>query len=94
MELVRAAGVILFRRAKPSLEPHFLLMQTSYGGHHWTPPKGHVDPGEDDFTAALRETEEEAGLKRDAHFSLDEGFKVEIEYKVVGWREVGAASTD
>ena len=27
-----------------------------------TPPKGHLDPGEDDMTAALRETKEEAGL--------------------------------
>jgi bis(5'-nucleosidyl)-tetraphosphatase len=41
-ELVRAAGFVLFRRL-PSVE--FLLMQTSYGQHHWTPPKGHVDPG-------------------------------------------------
>jgi len=37
-----ASGFIIFRRA-PTIE--FLLMQTSYGEHHWTPPKGHVDPG-------------------------------------------------
>ena len=41
-ELVRAAGFVLFRR-NPSVE--YLLMQTSYGQHHWSPPKGHVDPG-------------------------------------------------
>lgn len=36
-------------------------MKASYGSFHWTPPKGHVDEGEDDFTTALRETQEEAG---------------------------------
>ncbi|XP_049877093.1 bis(5'-nucleosyl)-tetraphosphatase [asymmetrical] isoform X2 [Pectinophora gossypiella] len=38
------------------------MLQTSYGEHHWTPPKGHVDPGESDWVTALRETKEEAGL--------------------------------
>ena len=46
-ELVRAAGFVLFRR-NPSVE--YLLMQTSYGQHHWTPPKGHVDPGKIGFS--------------------------------------------
>ena len=41
-ELVRAAGFVLFRRV-PAIE--YLLMQTSYGKNHWSPPKGHVDPG-------------------------------------------------
>ena len=36
--LVRAAGFILFRRPNNVIE--YLLMQTSYGKHHWTPPKG------------------------------------------------------
>lgn len=34
----RACGFIIFRRLCGNLE--YLLMQTSYGEHHWTPPKG------------------------------------------------------
>ena len=34
----RAAGLIIFRRITNEIE--FLLLQTSYGEHHWTPPKG------------------------------------------------------
>uniref|UniRef100_A0A8C9WTJ0 Nudix hydrolase domain-containing protein n=1 Tax=Scleropages formosus TaxID=113540 RepID=A0A8C9WTJ0_SCLFO len=49
-------------RHPPPQNSQYLLHQTSYGHHHWTPSKGHVDPGEDNMTTALRETEEEAGL--------------------------------
>ena len=41
-----AAGFVIFRRRDLSSEPEWLLLQTSYGEHHWTPPKGHLDPGE------------------------------------------------
>ncbi|XP_041465425.1 bis(5'-nucleosyl)-tetraphosphatase [asymmetrical]-like [Lytechinus variegatus] len=58
-EVLRAGGLIIFRRIELGIQ--YLLLQTSYGVHHWTPPKGHLDPGEDYRTAALRETEEEAG---------------------------------
>lgn len=42
--VVRACGFIVFRLLT-NLVPHadniqFLLLQTSYGIHHWTPPKG------------------------------------------------------
>ncbi|XP_072428792.1 bis(5'-nucleosyl)-tetraphosphatase [asymmetrical] [Chiloscyllium punctatum] len=83
---LRACGLIIFRRlnaglaAKPQ-DIEFLLLQTSYGQHHWTPPKGHVDPGEDDLQTALRETEEEAGL-RSNDFNLLDGYKKEIIYNV------------
>jgi 8-oxo-dGTP pyrophosphatase MutT (NUDIX family) len=61
MSVRRAAGIILVRSKSAN---EYLLMQTSYGKHHWTPPKGHVDPGETDWIAALRETKEEAGLEQ------------------------------
>lgn len=38
MAAVRAAGLIVFRIVSNQIE--YLLMQTSYGEHHWTPPKG------------------------------------------------------
>ncbi|KAK7877826.1 hypothetical protein WMY93_031534 [Mugilogobius chulae] len=78
---LRACGFIIFRRFSEKLE--FLLLQTSYGEHHWTPPKGHVDPGEDDLTTALRETREEAGLTQDQLRVVD-GFLQTLRYEVRG----------
>ena len=39
-DVVRAAGFIIFRRVPPHNIVEYLLMQTSYGQNHWTPPKG------------------------------------------------------
>ncbi|XP_058027956.1 bis(5'-nucleosyl)-tetraphosphatase [asymmetrical] [Ahaetulla prasina] len=87
---LRACGLIIFRRlpkarATAATDGHieYLLLQTSYGIHHWTPPKGHVDPGEDDLRTALRETQEEAGLAS-TQFTIQEGFKKELNYVVRG----------
>ncbi|XP_070599740.1 bis(5'-nucleosyl)-tetraphosphatase [asymmetrical] [Erythrolamprus reginae] len=87
---LRACGLVIFRRLPKAGAPaatdgpiEYLLLQTSYGTHHWTPPKGHVDPGEDDLSTALRETQEEAGLAS-AHFTVLEGFKKELNYVVQG----------
>ncbi|XP_050352183.1 bis(5'-nucleosyl)-tetraphosphatase [asymmetrical] [Nymphalis io] len=60
MSPTRAAGLVIYKKSNQII--NFLLLQTSYGEHHWTPPKGHVDPGESDWITALRETKEEAGL--------------------------------
>ncbi|XP_067621968.1 bis(5'-nucleosyl)-tetraphosphatase [asymmetrical] [Eurosta solidaginis] len=59
----RAAGLVIFRRVEKHIQ--FLLLRASYGEFHWSSPKGHVDPGEDDFTTALRETKEEAGYSEE-----------------------------
>ncbi|XP_014364644.2 bis(5'-nucleosyl)-tetraphosphatase [asymmetrical] [Papilio machaon] len=59
MSLTSAAGLVIFRYSNKVIQ--FLLLQTSYGQNHWTPPKGHVDPGESNWVTALRETKEEAG---------------------------------
>jgi bis(5'-nucleosidyl)-tetraphosphatase len=34
-----AAGFIIFRQVEQN-PIEYLLLQTSYGEHHWTPPKG------------------------------------------------------
>uniref|UniRef100_K7G0Q1 Bis(5'-nucleosyl)-tetraphosphatase [asymmetrical] n=1 Tax=Pelodiscus sinensis TaxID=13735 RepID=K7G0Q1_PELSI len=85
---LRACGLIIYRRLQSGSSSskigdniEYLLLQTSYGTHHWTPPKGHVDPGEDDLQTALRETQEEAGLNSN-QFTLIEGFKKELQYIV------------
>jgi bis(5'-nucleosidyl)-tetraphosphatase len=76
-----AAGLIIFRKLANQIE--YLLLQTSYGEHHFTPPKGHLDEGETYLDAALRETEEEAGLKP-TDYKIIESFKVELKYLVNG----------
>lgn len=42
-----------------------------------------MDPGEDDLTTALRETEEEAGLTAE-HLRLVDGFVQQLRYEVRG----------
>jgi len=80
---VKAAGLIIFRHLSAGTPIEYLLLQHSYGKRHWTPPKGHVDPGEDELTTAKRETEEEAGLKPSDYNIVDE-FKHSIFYKARG----------
>lgn len=50
---------------RTATEPRFLIVRTK-GGKRWTFPKGHVEPGEGDRDAALRELKEEAGVTGDA----------------------------
>ncbi|KAL0869650.1 hypothetical protein ABMA27_005899 [Loxostege sticticalis] len=79
MSPTRAAGLVIFRNVNQAVQ--FLLLQTSYGEHHWTPPKGHVDPGESDWVTALRETKEEAGLSED-DLEVYKNISKTLEYKV------------
>lgn len=58
-ELIRAAGGVVYTYS-PTGELLVLLIQDKYGV--WTLPKGHLDPGEDDATAAVREIAEETGI--------------------------------
>jgi len=83
-QLVRAAGLVVYRKDQPLGTIKYLIMKASYGSYHWSPPKGHVDPGEDDLTTALRETKEEAGLGRGEHYRLCEDFRRELTYQVKG----------
>lgn len=69
----RSAGFVLFRRPA-GREPLFLLLDY---GRHWDFPKGHVEPGEDDLTAARRELEEETGITQITQLA---GFAREIDY--------------
>ncbi|CAK9831222.1 Bis(5'-nucleosyl)-tetraphosphatase [asymmetrical] [Anthophora retusa] len=77
----RACGFVIFRRVQGIVE--YLLMQASYGNHHWSPPKGHVDPGESDMTTAQRETKEETGLFP-SDLKIIEDAKQELRYDVKG----------
>lgn len=53
---VEGAGGIVFR-------PDGAVLLLRHRNGTWVFPKGHLDPGEDALTAALREVEEEAGVQ-------------------------------
>jgi len=69
----RSAGVIAYR-VGDAREPEFLLLDY---GKHWDYPKGHLEQGEDEAAAALRELAEETGFD---DVDLIEGFRHEITY--------------
>lgn len=56
----RSAGGVVFRQ-EPGDGLRFLLILDRY--RRWTLPKGHLEPGERDEEAALREIEEETGIR-------------------------------
>jgi len=59
MEETRSAGVIIF--LDTSNEKSFLLLK--YPAGHWDFVKGKIEPGETSMQAAIRETNEETGIK-------------------------------
>src|SRR3712207_3751119 len=74
MPTARSAGVLVYRVPPRQSEPQFLLLDNGRFGDY---PKGHVEAGEDDLTAALRELREETGV---AEVELADGFRHEITY--------------
>lgn len=74
----RSAGFVVFIEddiaRSAGHEREFLLLDY---GRHWDYPKGHVEPGEDDLTAARRELFEETGIQS---FETVPGFGREVEY--------------
>ncbi len=64
-----SAGAVVFCR-RDAIE--YLLLRSTF----WGFPKGHVEPGEDETAAALREVLEESGLR----VTLIEGFRYVEKY--------------
>jgi 8-oxo-dGTP diphosphatase len=60
VKIVRAAGGIVWRRGRQGPEV-VLVHRPAYDD--WSFPKGKLERGEDEVTAALREVEEETGLR-------------------------------
>ena len=65
----KSAGIIIFQGRK------YLLLQ--YEAGHWDFPKGHIEKGESESEAALREAKEETGI---SGITLIKGFKEKISY--------------
>jgi 8-oxo-dGTP pyrophosphatase MutT (NUDIX family) len=70
----RAAGCVVYRRDEGAALM-LLLIRDQYG--EWTLPKGHLDPGESDAQAAVREVLEETGVRGELGAQVDR-----IEYQV------------
>jgi 8-oxo-dGTP pyrophosphatase MutT (NUDIX family) len=70
----RAAGTVVFRRTDRGVR---LLVLRAY--KNWDFPKGTVDPGEDDLSAAKREVREETGLF-DLDYPFNDQYKETLPY--------------
>ena len=60
-ETVYAAGCVLWRKSPSGDRKIAVVHRNRYDD--WSHPKGKRDPGEDDLTCAVREVEEETGLR-------------------------------
>ena len=68
-----SAGVICYRTTSSGARNYLLL---DYG-RHWDYPKGHLEKGESDKEAAIRELREETGITR---LNMHDGFEHELAY--------------
>ena len=67
-----SAGLVLFRIDEKTGEREYLLLH--YVSGHWDFPKGKIEPGETKHQAALRELQEETGLKAEILPGFEEQF--------------------
>ena len=71
----RSCGAVVFHEIAGT--NRFLLIKNKRSAH-WSFPKGHVEKGETDEQAAIREVKEETGID----ISLIEGFRAKSEYSI------------
>ena len=76
------AGFIIFRRTEEGIK--FLLLYRR--GNYWNFPKGHFEEGENSWEAALRETEEETGLKKE-DLKVLPNFRTQIKFSFTRGRQ-------
>jgi len=71
---IRAAGAVVFRRTPGGIR---LLVLRAYS--NWDFPKGLVEPGEDQLSAAKREVKEETGLSA-VEYPFGDEFRETVPY--------------
>jgi len=79
MTIEKASGVVIFRRENEKI--YYLTLDYGYG--YWGFSKGHMEEGEKLKQTALREVEEETGIK-DLNFIKNFEEKSEYSYEVNG----------
>ncbi len=72
MRYEKSCGAIVFTRKDKEIQ--YVIIRSTGGDYGF--PKGHMEPGEDEYATALREVREEVGVKP----VLLEGFRVEDAY--------------
>ncbi|MBQ6381487.1 MAG: NUDIX domain-containing protein [Clostridia bacterium] len=71
----RSCGAVVYHEIGGKVR--YLLIKNKRSAH-WSFPKGHVEKGESDEQAAIREVKEETGID----ISIIEGFKAKSEYSI------------
>jgi len=79
MTIEKASGAVIFRREEKKI--YYLILDYGYG--YWGFSKGHMEEGEELKQTALREAEEETGVK-DLKFIKGFEQKSEYSYEVNG----------
>lgn len=76
MQYEKSCGAVVFTRRDDKI--YYVIIQ--HLGGHWGFPKGHMEPGEEEKTTALREIREETGI----YVKLTDGFRIVEEYPLPG----------
>ena len=75
MKHEKSCGAVIFRKTRGKYA--VLLIKNRYADF-WSFPKGHVEPGENEYQTAIRETKEETGID----VKLENGFRMESVYLI------------
>ena len=75
MKHEKSCGTVIFRKARGKYA--VLLIKNKYTDC-WSFPEGHVEPGENEYQTAIRETREETGID----VKIENGFRMESNYLI------------
>jgi predicted NUDIX family NTP pyrophosphohydrolase len=90
-----SAGLLLFRRGSAGLEVFLAHPGGPFWSHKdagaWTIPKGVIEPGEEPLAAAIREFEEETGVRPEGPFRPLGSIRQKAGKEIHAWAWEGAA---